>query len=516
MDATASGNSRFTWTLIALHLALVIPLAYLLNIWADEASTLYTTQNGLLYALQHAAADEKQAPLYFWILSFWRDINGSIFFARLFSIICSVAAISVFAGVVSRIFERRPSRLVIAFFALHPFLVWTSLEIRVYSLVILLTVLLLRFFFDGFWVEFYAKSKRPLGYPKTLFLITAIIALYTNYYIGFMLVGLFAALLTQKKWREARRYLFLTLIAGIVFVPLILAVKSQFAANTAGFQEERSLLEGLRYLWHHFLTFLLPSEVFPDEQLSIVDIARLWLARTAVVAVGIFAVKERQRLSSRTASLGAITATISAFLLTAYFLIGSTYVEIRHASVVLVPLVLFAALVLDDLFGNKTTGDSLFCNIATALCTFTVFVFFSYAILNLYPDTAKRGDWARIGAYIQQNESANQPIVVFTTFEALALPYHYKGVNRILPDRRFFDFNIEAKFGSIDSLSKQTDFVISEIPPDATEIWLAVSDKCTVTQACVPLENFAQANYTVIREKDFYREKVRLLRKKQQ
>ena len=95
MVAKPVGNIRFAWPLIAVHLALALPLAWLLNIWADEASTLHTTQNGLAYAFRHAAADERQAPLYFWILGLWRDLNGSIFFARLFSLICVAAAISV-------------------------------------------------------------------------------------------------------------------------------------------------------------------------------------------------------------------------------------------------------------------------------------------------------------------------------------------------------------------------------------------------------------------------------------
>jgi hypothetical protein len=82
--------------LIALHLAVTLPLAYLLNIWVDEASTLYTTENGFSSALQNALAQEKQAPLYFWVLSLWRALNGSVFFARLLSIIFSVAAIIVF------------------------------------------------------------------------------------------------------------------------------------------------------------------------------------------------------------------------------------------------------------------------------------------------------------------------------------------------------------------------------------------------------------------------------------
>ena len=104
---------------------------------------------------------------------------------------------------------------------------------------------------------------------------------------------------------------------------------------------------------------------------------------------------------------------------------------------------------------------------------------------------------------------------MFKAFDALALAYYYKGANKILPDERLFDWELEAEAGSAESWRGQTGFIISEIPPDAPEIWLLTNEKCAVKDACRPLENFVAANYTVISEKDFYKEKVRLLRKRQ-
>ena len=117
--------------------------------------------------------------------------------------------------------------------------------------------------------------------------------------------------------------------------------------------------------------------------------------------------------------------------------------------------------------------------------------------------------------YIQQNEKPNQPIVVFTVFDALNLPYHYRGVNKILPDERFFNWGIEGAYGAADSIKSENNYAISKFPSEAEEIWLATGERCQTTKACEPLENFVAANYTIVEEKDFYKEKVRLLRKKQ-
>ena len=40
-----SGEKKFILLLIGLHLVITLPFAYFLNVWADEASTLATTEN---------------------------------------------------------------------------------------------------------------------------------------------------------------------------------------------------------------------------------------------------------------------------------------------------------------------------------------------------------------------------------------------------------------------------------------------------------------------------------------
>ena len=109
--------------------------------------------NRIFHSLEHlnlASLDDGRWGVWRWVLSIWRTLNSSIFFARLFSIICSVASIKLFAGLAHRLFDKQMAILVTAFFAMHPFLIWASLEIRVYALVILLSVLLLKLFFESF------------------------------------------------------------------------------------------------------------------------------------------------------------------------------------------------------------------------------------------------------------------------------------------------------------------------------------------------------------------------------
>ena len=255
--------------LVFLHSLAALPLAYFVNIWADEASTIYTTNGGFFYSLNNAFSIEKQAPLYFWILSLWRGIDDSVFFARLFSIIFSVLAVLFFYRLARKFFDEKGAFLATAFFALHPYLFWASLEVRLYSLVIFLSVLILLFFTE----LFFEPSEKGQRKKEIFFICISTIALYTNYYLGFLLVGCFIALLVLRKWNKAKRYFLQMLAAGLFFLPLLWAMKNQFAINSSEFQAEKSLVEVLQLLWSYFLTFVLPTEIFPPQTEEISNIS---------------------------------------------------------------------------------------------------------------------------------------------------------------------------------------------------------------------------------------------------
>jgi uncharacterized membrane protein len=493
-------EKKFLLIIIFLHLVITLPLAYFLNVWADEASTLATTNDGFFQTFNNFY-NEKQAPLYFFLIGLWRELNDSIFFARLFSIICSALAIRFFFHLAKKIFTRKAALFITAFFALHPFLIWASLEIRVYSLVILLSILLLTLFNEGFL----NKQTEDARKYRIFYILTSIFALYTNYYLGFLLVGNFAALLILKRRSEAQIYFRLMLIVGAAILPLLSLVNLQFGGRAAVFQAEKSVVEIFRILWNHFLTFILPTEIYPGEEISYFSIFRVWFVRLGLLAIIVAFIKKRLKADENTLTFGAIVFVINLFLFAVYFVLSSDLVAIRHAAVLFAPMILFAALILTKILPAKSR---IFAAVLLA-------IFFAYSISALYPNLAKRGDWARVAAFIEQNETPDQPIFVHQIYDVLSLRAHYRGANRILPDEKILDWGLEDEFGSPQTFIRQIEFIISKIPPDAREIWIVTDESCQTTKACLPLENFINANYTIVQEKDFYLERVRLLRKKE-
>lgn len=498
-------NPKFVLILVFLHLAIVFPLTFLLNIWMDEASSLYTTERGFLQTFQNVFTDEKQAPLYFLLLSLWRIFSSSVVWARLLSVIFACLTIKFFYDLTRNLFGENRAKFVSILFALNPFLIWTSLEIRAYSLIVLISVLLLKFFVESYLSD--ENSTTPKN-QKILFTVISIIGLYTNYYVGFILVGCFVSLLILQRFRKAREYFFQMLIVAVLFAPMVLIIIQQLGINTEGFTSERSVSEGLRIIWNHFLTMIFPTELYAPADQTFVSYLRIWFVRILALTSVFLLVKAKFRsIDKNVLTFGIITATVGIFFLFGYFALGVMYSQLRHATVFFVPLVLFVFAFLSNVFPRKSW--IVFALIFASL--------YSYSFYTSYQMSAKRGDWIRVARFIEANEKANQPIVIFQNYDALSLPYHYRGVNKILPDEKHFSWSFEDTPTSENALRKQIEFVISEIPPDTEELWLATEEICQIPEtakACQPLEKFIEANYTVVQEKDFYLERVRFLRKK--
>jgi uncharacterized membrane protein len=508
-------EKKFLLVFILLHLVITLPLAYHLNIWADEASTLYTTEHGFFQAVQNTLQNEKQAPIYFWLISLWRGISSSIFFARIFSIIWSVIAIAVFYNLVRKIWNEKVANFATFFFAIHPFLIWTSLEIRVYSAIILLTLLLVKFFFEGYLEneENELQQQKFINGKQVSFVLTAIISLYTHYYLGFILVGFFVVLLVLQRWQTAKKYFLQMFIVGVAILPLLWIIKIQFEVRTDDYVQDDTLIEGIRILWHHFLTFVLPTEIYPPEDQTFMSFVRVWLVRILGLAVLGLLIFKRKIFEKNILIFGTISAVIFAFLFFIYALLGGIYLDVRHATVVFIPLYLLLISVLLEIFPQYVEAKSKNFYWLTAVGVLFC-IFYIYGVFSVHPNFTKNGDWARVAEFIEEREKPNQPIIIFRNYEALNLPYYYKGKNKILPDENFFKWNFETGVGTNGVLVKQNQYVISVIPKDAEEIWLVNIDICKTSNACQPLEKFVKENYTIIETKDFYKEQVRLLRKK--
>lgn len=177
---------KFDVVIVAIVTAvfIIVELVIGLNvfIWLDEAFTLNSTAWGASEAVSRAVIFEGQPPVYFFLLSLWRIVDDSYQFARIFSIVAVAVSIPIFYAYVRRHFKQTSAWFLTLMFAFNPMTIWAGLEIRVYALIILFSVVLI-------WLFQSTYTKSQIAVPRRiLFICVSLLAVHTHYYFSFLLL----------------------------------------------------------------------------------------------------------------------------------------------------------------------------------------------------------------------------------------------------------------------------------------------------------------------------------------
>jgi len=494
---------------ILLHLCITLALAYKLNIWIDEAYTLHTTGRNVRFAFDQALRLELQPPLYFILLSLWRDLNDSIFFTRLFSVLCSTLTIYVGTVVSRKFIENLHPGWFAAAIALHPFMVWAGTEIRVYAFVILLSALLLLLFYDGYLAEMPRSSARWLHG------LVAMMALYTQYYAGYLLLANAFALLVLKRWPSLRSYLLAMIVVGICFTPMLSVVVDQVPALTKDVANSISFFQGLKVVCWRILRFLFPLNWYRPLAKPILSfgfgliVATMFFVGTicSVVAVMFYSKKLHRSITPNAVAVWTATTVVTFCFIVTVHITGEKMLAARHMAILFLPLILSALFVIRVTAINKMI---LIWTLTTVLLSVT-----SVGVLCM--QMAKSGDWDRVASYIMASEKPGQAILVFLADSKLPLTHYYKGQNSIValptePQMETFDV-----YHRVLSDEQQIIRALQQVPKEHKQIWLVTDetfDFLGVDYRSHVLENFTKKYYSVERSKVFFGAKVRLLHRR--
>lgn len=396
---------------VGLFLCIALPFGLLLNIWIDEYYSLIASSGTAAEVWDKVQNVEWQPPLFYYLLWIWMGINDSVPFLRLFSIIAVAAGLWVAHLAARSWFPGISSAWLVAPLAVNAFVLYAATEIRTYSLVFLFSALLIWFFHDGFLTD------RPRRSFQIGFAVTALMSLYTFYYLGFILAGGGAALLVERKWRRLAEYVGLMTVVGLLFLPQALLVLGHTEVVTVETAARPSIVRSLEFAGARILStafgfFLLPSMVrWPIIGLTgVAVLASLWL--------------NRSRVTAETRALWAIVAVVVGFYALAVWFQGEID-SIRHFTVGAVPMV-FALAAIACLYIKEQRRALL----VFAAATFGVSCVASF---QMFKPLAKGGDFTRAAQYLEDNEGPGEPIVVLAAYAALPLDYYYEGVNTLVP-----------------------------------------------------------------------------------
>ena len=196
------------------------------SIRLDEAQSLWQTNHSYDDLLRIIAQDV-HVPLYHVLLRTWRLVLGpDVETARLLSLVFLLAAVPVFYLVARKVLSRPWALFALVVFSCSPFLQWYGSEARMYSMLVLVTLVSQYFFLN---VITAGRTGSWIGYAAT-----AVVGVYTHYFFVFVLVaqGLFVLATARRLPRTALvRMVGVALLVGAAFTPWLLYFRTNGSAS---------------------------------------------------------------------------------------------------------------------------------------------------------------------------------------------------------------------------------------------------------------------------------------------
>jgi uncharacterized membrane protein len=207
------------WMIAILLLAFLLRIAYLdaESLWGDEAMSAVVGNTDLPSAIENRSTGGGAAGfLYFLALHFWLGVGQSEFAVRLLSVIFGVLGVAGMFPLAALVGGKRLGVISAFAVAISPFRIWYSQEARTYSLLLLLTVLGVYFFFRLLRED---KLSNWLAYG-----ILTLAALYTHYITPFILLAEMTYLtLMRKRYRAILgKWLLCMIVLGALLTPWLI------------------------------------------------------------------------------------------------------------------------------------------------------------------------------------------------------------------------------------------------------------------------------------------------------
>ncbi len=380
------------------------------SLWLDEATSLQFARHSTRGAL---LAEVNNPPLFRLLLHLWIRLvpAESDAWLRLLPAIFGALACFAFWPLARRFLDRKGALAALTLFALDPYHLLFSQEIRSYSLLVLLVVL-------AMWLHL-RTAERPQRWGAGLaYCLVLVAGLHTHYQFGWVALVLGAHRLLLLGGRSPRDRLALLLplgAAALLFVPWLVTFLSGVEAQQRGYTTD---LLG-RALSLPFLLLLGESaavRIYPQTHRE-VALGHLWLVIPFVLALAPLLWRGVQRLwrgggDGRMLLAVAVVPTVGLALLFPWLpLFTARYLCFLIPALC---LLLAAGLYLGDLAGRVALGVLLLLQII------------SLARYHFDPSFG-REDWRGAASYVAHHERPGGVIVLDKRYVQIPFDRYYRG-----------------------------------------------------------------------------------------
>lgn len=315
-------------------------------LWFDEIFSVHAAEHPWGSIFWFVAQDLIHPPLFYVLLKLWIGIGGeSLLWLRLFPVLFSIAALIPFINLCRELKVKTSTTiLALSFFAVSGSLIKYAQEVRMYSLLLCLSLfsiwLFARFFYRG----------------KNIWILTLVnvLLVYTHYFGWFVVMGEIAVIAILQRIK-IRHVLIMFSIALIAYVPWMFALAKAASAGSDVNQNIGWMARpGLRAVFDFAFDVIEP---FYFQQSNVDDSTKIFitlpLLLLIVAAMSIYLINWKSQIDTDRFWLLSILGAVPLFL--AFIISWISPVSIwgsRHLIVVFAPIFILIAVVITELARN--------------------------------------------------------------------------------------------------------------------------------------------------------------------
>jgi mannosyltransferase len=376
------------------------------SIRLDEAQSLWQT-NHSYGELLRIIAEDVHVPLYHVLLRTWRLLLGpDVQTARLLSLAFLLAAVPVFYLVARKVLSRPWALFALVVFSCSPFLQWYGSEARMYSMLVLVTLVSQYFFLNLLSAD---RTVAWVGYAAS-----AVVGSYTHYFFAFVLAaqGLYVLLMWRRLPRAAiAKMAGVAALVGAVYLPWYLYFRANGSASgTRPHLPEPSSVD----LSNVYSQFLFGFQADTINTLLVSTWPVLVLGALASVRVGV-------RLDRPTAYM-----VVAAFVPVVLAFVVSHLVTPFFLSRYMIAALPAFVLLLVSFIGGLTRPVAR--GLAAALLAVTVA---GTVVEAESPDTPVDEDYRTAAQLIEDGATPQDLVVLSSPFTVYPFEYYYDGAARL-------------------------------------------------------------------------------------
>jgi len=356
---------------------------------------------------------EGQPTIYYIITFYWAKINNSIFFLRLLTTLFTITS----GLLLYKLYKENstsPNRWLLLLVYANPFMLYLATEIRCYSLVILLSLVLISLFYK------YYSNQKVTFWIRFFYVLISIIAVNTHYFLSFLLLSNGFYLLVKGYKKTLIAYLFdmAFVLVSLIWMPFFIFEQIHAIKYTEVVLTFQSMF---MFIVRRFRDYLFATSMFPFQGMKYIILALIM----SPILIQFRFKKNLMHFWVNNFYLLNLVVIISCCFLMLYPLLGTEFLGTRHTSILFPPLVILF-LKLFDYLQNKYVK---------LLLIFIMFLFYSLSGINYYWLFVKDANFHDAIEYLTDNSKENESIILIDNQLARPFIYYYNGLNKtyILP-----------------------------------------------------------------------------------